>query len=71
MLLGVHSGVQTGATAMIDSPVHCAAQVRVGGSQAAGWQPGPGGLLQHSAWLLAQQLPAQLPSPQTLPAAHE
>jgi len=57
--------------AQLGSPVHCAAQMMVGASQPAGWQPGPGGLPQHSAWLLAQQLPAQLPSPQTLPAAHE
>ena len=56
---------------LTDSPVHLAAQVMVGASQPAGWQPGLGGLHQHSAWLLAQQLPAQLPSPQTLPAAHE
>jgi len=76
MLLDVYRGVQTGkcnsfVPKLADPPLHLAAQVMTGASQSAGWQPGPGGLLQHSAWLLAQQLPAQLPSPQTLPAAHE
>ncbi|KAA6418019.1 MAG: hypothetical protein FRX49_12019 [Trebouxia sp. A1-2] len=68
-------GVQTGkcnsfVPELADSRVHLAAQVMGGPSKPAGWQPGPGGLQQHPAWLLAQQLPAQLPSPQTRPAAH-
>ena len=71
----VYRGVQTGkcnsfVPELADSRVHLAAQVMGGPSKPAGWQPGPGGLQQHPAWLLAQQLPAQLPSPQTRPAAH-